>query len=261
MAGLVRQQAQTRSVPMMFTTRKAILGLAILILAVEGFLVYRWYEQRSVENTTANESTDTPSRTAVASDPSVDENMAADDATGELRGEDAFVHRATSENIVDNSTYIDHPAANDNRNAVVLVTQLSRAGVEVENASTVGVWFDANRDRKWAIFNQDLAPMPEGTLFTVVVLEPSEDATFVHKVTPTNTVENVTYLNYPLTNDSPDAILSVTPNWNPGGGAGVYNNHPIEVRYDSDEGMWTIVNQDLASFSEGTAFDVLALPR
>ena len=49
-----------------------------------------------------------------------------------------------------------------------------------------------------------------------------------------NTNSNTTYLDNPLTNGEPDAVLSVTQDWNPGGGRGVYNDHPISVLYDQD---------------------------
>jgi hypothetical protein len=59
-----------------------------------------------------------------------------------------------------------------------------------------------------------------------------------------------------LTNQTPDAVLSITPNWNPGGGAGIYNNHPVSVSYDAEEAKWVIFNQDLGSMPEGAAFNV-----
>jgi hypothetical protein len=242
---------------MMAFAKGAILILAVLIIVVEGFFVYRWYEQRRTEPT-SREAVDS-TRDARNPDANIGEETTPEGSTEDRRGEAAFVHRATSENIVDNSTYIDHPMADDNPDAILLITQVSELGEAVENTGTVGVWFDANRDGRWAIFNQDLAPMPEGALFTVVVLEQPDETTFAHRATPANTVDNVTYLDHPLANGSPDAILSVTPSWNPGGGAGIYNDHPVEVRYDALEQRWTIVNQDLSPIPEGAAFDVLAL--
>ena len=38
------------------------------------------------------------------------------------------------------------------------------------NDHAIGVWYDDDRQR-WAIFNQDLAAMPDGSAFNVVVLE------------------------------------------------------------------------------------------
>jgi hypothetical protein len=129
-----------------------------------------------------------------------------------------------------------------------------------EEASTsdhnIGVWYDAEAQR-WTIFNQDLAPMPQGTSFDVHVL--SDEAAFVHRATPENTVEDGTYLNNPLTNASPDAP-SVTQNWNPVGVGGTYNDHPIGVRYDADVQQWVIFNEDGEAMPEGAAFNVTILP-
>jgi hypothetical protein len=71
-----------------------------------------------------------------------------------------------------------------------------------------------------------------------------------------NTEKNRTYLDNPLTNGEPDALLRVTQNWNPGGGRGVYNNHPIGVLYDADTRKWAIYNRDGASMPDGAAFNI-----
>ena len=67
---------------------------------------------------------------------------------------------------------------------------------------------------------------------------------------------NSTYLDDPLTDGHPDAVLSVTQNWNPGGGTGVYNDHPISVVFGQDVQKWAIYNQDGAPIPNGAAFNV-----
>lgn len=84
-----------------------------------------------------------------------------------------FVHRATPENISANSTYLDNPQINGDPNVVLYVTQnWNPGGVEdgIYNDHAVGVWYDSDRQR-WAIFNQDREPMPDGAAFNVGVLE------------------------------------------------------------------------------------------
>jgi hypothetical protein len=172
----------------------------------------------------------------------------------------AFVHRATSGTIVANSTYLDYQPINGNPDAVLLVTRLQDSGGDVvPDAHPIGVWYDANRG-SWAIFNQDLVPMSEGATFSVVALEELGEALFVHRDTLANTTGNATYVDYPSANERPDAVLAVTPNWNPGGGDGTYNNHPVGVRYDAEEERWTILNLDLAPMPEGAAFDIAVTP-
>jgi hypothetical protein len=130
-----------------------------------------------------------------------------------------------------------------------------------EEASTsdhnIGVWY-AKEGQRWTIFNQDLASMAQGTTFDVHVL--SDEAAFVHQATAENTVEDETYLNDPLTNANPDASLSVTQNWNPGGVGGAYNDHPVGVRYDADVKQWVIFNEDGEAMPEGAAFNVTVFP-
>jgi hypothetical protein len=85
------------------------------------------------------------------------------------------------------------------------------------------------------------------------------DAAFVHRATPENISANSTYLDDPLTNDNPDAILYVTQNWNPGGNGDTYNEHPIGVWYDSSRQRWAIFNQDREAMPDGAAFNVAVL--
>ncbi len=84
--------------------------------------------------------------------------------------------------------------------------------------------------------------------------------TFVHRATPANTSLNSTYLDNPLTNGNPDALVLATPNWNPGGGSGVNDNHHIGVSYDPAVSKWAVFNQDLAPMPDGAAFNVEVAP-
>jgi RND superfamily putative drug exporter len=93
-------------------------------------------------------------------------------------------------------------------------------------------------------------PAPNGGAF---------DAAFVHHATPENTSANTTYLDNPHTNDDPEAILYVTQNWNPGGGAGTYNDHPIGVWYNDPHHRWEVFNQDRGAMPEGASFNVVVL--
>jgi hypothetical protein len=85
------------------------------------------------------------------------------------------------------------------------------------------------------------------------------DAVFVHRATPENISENSTYLDNSLTNDDPNVVLYVTQNWNPGGSAGTYNDHPIGVWYDDSVQRWAIFNQDRETMPDGAAFNVAVL--
>ncbi|MGI8910319.1 MAG: ArnT family glycosyltransferase [Rubrobacteraceae bacterium] len=173
--------------------------------------------------------------------------------------ESVFTHRATSGNISGNWTYIYHPSANDNPDAVLSVTPNWNPGSEggTYNDHPIGVWYDANAQR-WAIFNQDLARMPEGAAFNVEVLDSSDssESVFIHRATADTISNDSTYIDDPLTNGDPDTVLSATPNWNPGGEGGTYDDHPVGVWYDASRQRWAVFNQDLARMPEGAAFNV-----
>jgi hypothetical protein len=229
----------------------AVLILAALVLAVEGYLVFRYYDRHYGGNAVSSET--------VVPAPAVAED-AASRTTTEQGTRTAFVHRSAPDNIVRNSTYIDHPATNENPEAILLVTQSRKSEDGVTNAHPIGVWYDAYRGGRWAVFNQDLAPIPEDVEFNVVVEEADKgggSGAVIHRAGPANTVDNATYLEHPATNGNPEAVLSVTQNWNPGGGSGLYNVHPVGTRYDASEERWAIVNQDLAPIPRDAAFNVI----
>jgi hypothetical protein len=171
-----------------------------------------------------------------------------------------FVHTATAANITSNWTYIDHPLTNDNPNAIVLVTQnWNPGGVgNTYNDHPIGVWYSSSA-KKWAIFNQDLASMPVGAVFNVLIPATGAGA-FVHTATAANIVGHYTYIDHPLTNNNPNAIVLVTQNWNPSGGSGTYNDHTIGVWYADGAKKWAVFNQDFAAMPTGADFNVLIPP-
>jgi hypothetical protein len=171
--------------------------------------------------------------------------------------ESVFTHTATDANSRGDYTYISDPAIDGDPNAVVVLVAQSTDRKNPRGASydhNIGVWYEGANENKWAIFNQDRAAIPAGTTFEVITPPASE--TFVHHAKPDNTVGNRTYLDNPLTNGEPEALLTVTQNWNPGGGRGVYNDHPIGVLYEADLRKWAIYNGDGAPMPDGAAFNI-----
>ena len=169
--------------------------------------------------------------------------------------ETAFVHAATGANSRGDYTYLAHPRIDGNPDAVVLAQPAPGRDGQAGDAygHNIGVWYEPTKER-WAVFNEDLTAVPAGTAFEVVV--PPADEGFVHRAAQENTVGNATYLDNPLTNGDPDAEVSVTHNWNPGGGNGVYNDHPVGVLYDEDVEKWLVYNEDDSRMPEGAAFNV-----
>jgi hypothetical protein len=155
-------------------------------------------------------------------------------------------------NISGNSTFLDHPKVNGNPNVILNVLSSWNPGGAggVYDNHHIGVWYN---NGKWAIYNQDLAAMPMNAAFNVHASEPGPNA-FVHRAAAANITGHITVIDHPQTNGNANAILLVTPNWNAGGAAGVYNNHPIGVYYFNNH--WAIFNQDIGAMPAGAAFNV-----
>lgn len=174
-------------------------------------------------------------------------------AVSDAKPKASFKHRADKRNSRGDYTYISDPSINGDPNAIVLASLTSGRGNADSYKHNIGVWYEPVA-RRWAIFNQDLAPVPRGSTFKVVVPRASEK--FLHEADLLNTAGNYTYLDDPLTNGEPDAVVSVTQNWNPGGGRGVYNDHPVDTEYDAKVEQWAVYNRDDASIPEGAAFNI-----
>jgi hypothetical protein len=168
----------------------------------------------------------------------------------------AFTHTATDANSRGDYTYISDPAIDGDPDAAVLVVP----SADRDNAKgttyphNIAVWYEGVNEKEWAIFNQDRAAVPDGESFEVTF--PSASETFVHYAEPDNTAGDRTYLDNPLTNGEPEAVLAVTQNRTPGGGRGASNDHPIDVLYDADARKWAINNEDDAPMPDGAAFNI-----
>lgn len=224
--------------------------MALVLVAVNGYRAFRYYEGLSAVNdapeTAPAPETPAPEKTAPGTTPPEEgrEPTAPD-----------VVQRADAGNVNANSTYIDDLLTNGNPDAILHVTRARGPGDAAFYDHEIGVWYDRYRDGgRWAIFNQDRAPMQEGSTFDVALLE--EPDGFVHRATPTNTEGSRTYVDDPAINGDPDAVVSVTQNWNPGGGNGTYNDHPVGVSYDAGRERWAILNEDGAPIPDGAAFNV-----
>lgn len=247
--------------------KMAVIFAAVVVMVVEGYFVYRFYEGTASYEAAAGASPAEETMSEATDVREGDEKMPGgidppDGTAGSEKDptevEDAatFVHRAASDNTNANSTYLDHPSANGNPDAFVLITPVwEPEGSEINNAHPVGVWYNGERER-WAVYNQDLSPMPQGAVFNVSVSKGSGGALFVHRARAGEAPDNTTYLDHPLTNGKPEAVLQVTPNWNPSGRGAVYDNHPVGTFYDSERERWAVYNQDDAPMPNGAAFNV-----
>ena len=228
-----------------------VAAVLVIVVAINGYLAYKYYERVSeAQNPSVVQS-------VVSQDMTPTETARPETTASKAQAEPIttdLMQRASANNIVANSTYIDNPLTNGKPDALLLLLQARGPDNAANYPHQIGVWYDRNRGGRWAIFNQNLEPMEEGSTFKVAVLEGTTG--FVHRAKPTNIEGNRTYLNNSLTNGDPNAVLSVTRNWNPGGREGVYNDHPVGVLYDKSVEKWAISNRDDASMPVGAAFNI-----
>ena len=89
---------------------------------------------------------------------------------------------------------------------------------------------------------------------TPPIIPPSIPEAFTHTTNSGNTAGNSTWLNHSKTNNNPNAIVFVTPNWK-----SPYNPTSIGVYWHGDK--WRIFNQDRSkAIPENYRFNVLAYP-
>ncbi len=232
-------------------TLTAVIVVFVFIVVVNGFLFYYRYQQSLRPPANVGDAATVEEAVTTAGTATSENTVGRTEATAE------FVHTAAPQNIVANSTYIEDPSTLENPDAILLAERVSGPGGDAAANRPTGVWYDANRGGRWAVFNQDLAPMAEGTTFDVRVWEEPGGDMFVHRATSEDIVGNETYVDQPSLNGNPDAVFSLTPNWNPGGGAGIYVNAPVDTRYDAGEEKWAILREDLGLMPKGAAFNMV----
>lgn len=169
---------------------------------------------------------------------------------------DVFVHTASVSNTSDYLTLIDNALTNSHPNAIAFINpDYTPAGIiGINDNANIGVGYPVVGNQ-WAIFNQDSSVMPVGASFNVLI--PNPDASvFTHKATAANIAGHITTLDYPLTNNNPNATVFVTLNSDPGGIGGIYDNHPVGVYYVT--GKWRIFNEDTQPMPLNASFNVFA---
>jgi hypothetical protein len=155
--------------------------------------------------------------------------------------------RARADAPSGNAFAVNHAAINGNADARLFATIDASLGF---NPPAIGVYFAGGR---WRIFYQDLQAMPVGLQFNLFVAGDGS-GNFVHTAAPANLSGHLTTIDNAALNNLPNRIVLATPNWNPGGAAGVYNNHTTSVGYFSPS--WFVLNNDFGAISVGAAFNI-----
>jgi hypothetical protein len=159
-------------------------------------------------------------------------------------------HTSSPENINLNWTLIDDPDLNNQPNLILFANHHFQSE---RHPHVTGVWYSG----QWSIFNQDQMSMVADRTFNIVAAS-EQNNVFVHVADADNINAYWTYIDHPLLNSNPDAIIFVSQIWNPFGAVeGVYNDNPITVWYDPDPEQWAIMNQSLADIPLDAKFSVM----
>jgi hypothetical protein len=173
-------------------------------------------------------------------------------------GGNVFVQTSTAANTAGDYTLIDSPATNGKPTARLMVTQNWNPGGSGGhyNPHNVGVWYDAAAG-KWGIFNEDLAAMPAGVSFNVMVGATASNGgeSALMQTSTGNRSGDTVFIHDAQTTGNPNNVTFATQNWNPGGKGGTYNNVQTGVWYDgAQEGVF---NEDGSTPPLHAAFNLL----
>ena len=83
------------------------------------------------------------------------------------------------------------------------------------------------------------------------------DTTALHRA-PAVAPGSTMLLDMPEMNGLAGAAPQITPNWNPDGELGIYNNHPLSMFYVPELSRWGVRQEDLMAFTPGARFNVFA---
>ncbi len=125
---------------------------------------------------------------------------------------------------------------------------------------TIGLFYESN---KWSVFNEDLAGMPLGVHFNVMIgaTKSNGGQMVLQTATNSNISGDSTIIVNPQSTGNPNAVLFDTPNWNPGGSGGTSDTAATGVLYylsPTDDAA--VFNEDGSTIALNAAFNVLIFP-
>ena len=152
--------------------------------------------------------------------------------------------------------FIDNAATNGDASVQLQVTPNWGIISDVYDSFAIGVWFDTAFNEA-AVYNEKNTSGLQGSAFNVLVPN-SHGTSFLQVATNSNISSAASYIDDPLINDNPDAIIFVTHNWNPDTSANYENEVqvPTGVFYDNGVSEWSVFNEDASAFVPNTAFNV-----
>jgi hypothetical protein len=177
-------------------------------------------------------------------------------------GPTMFVHTATSTNTFGDYTVLTED--NECSYAWIYATANWNPGGVYHGFDNHPIGVEFNESYAWTIINEDGAPMPIGASFNVYIISPmSHDPNPYTNVQVNKSSSYISFINDPMLNHNPSAILMVTQDLNPGSSQynPIVNPHEIGIWYDSWLGEWTIYNEDKSPIPNGATFNYMLLPQ
>ena len=146
-----------------------------------------------------------------------------------------MMHKVTSSNRSGHISYINNTRWNNNPNVKLLITQ---SGAGTKNPNPVGIYYTSG---KWAIYNQNMKPLPKGAFFYVYECQ---DCSIITANSP-----NGNFFDFSNERNNPKAQLFVTQYW-----TSVYNPHEVGLWYN--QGKWSVYNEDKKPLPRNSKFIV-----
>jgi hypothetical protein len=169
-----------------------------------------------------------------------------------------FTVKASSGNVGGDTAFINSSKTNGKPTVKLQITQNWNPGGAggVYNDHNVGIW---DTGPKWGVFNEDIAPMPVGPSFNILVGSGTSGGTLaLQKATPSNISGNGSSITNSHSTNHPFALLFVTQDWNPSDHGGTGDDTALGVAYpQSIGGKWEVLNLNGSAMANKTAFNLL----
>lgn len=171
------------------------------------------------------------------------------------RGINCFVHKSSAANSLGESTYLDHPALNNNSEALISLTLNST------NLKTpLGVWYNSSLG-KWGIFTQNGSNFPVDVALNIY-FENGLDFTAYDAFAHTTTAANINYftsvIDHPALNGKPEAKPIVTMLYNTTKFPGTtISTKKVGVFYITDSGKWGLYTVDKTDMPVNVVYNIM----
>ncbi len=171
------------------------------------------------------------------------------------RGINCFTHKSSAANSSFESTYLDHPALNNNPEALISLT-LNSTNLNIP----VGVWYNPNLG-KWGIFTQNGSNFPADVAINIY-FENGLDFTAYDAFAHTTTAANINYftsvIDHPALNGKPDAKPIVTMVSNITKYPGTYTtNKKVGVFYITNSNKWGLYTIDKKDMPVNVVYNIM----